>query len=106
MSDVFFITPLDNHFKLKYILALLNSKLYYFWIYHKGKRKGENLELTQTPLSEIPIKDIPLKEQEVFINLVDRIIEGKKSGIDMRELEEEVDRLVWIKPAFGADFMS
>lgn len=95
MSDVFFITPLDNHFNLKYILALLNSKLYYFWLYHKGKRKGENLELTQTPLSEIPIKDIPLKEQEVFINLVDRIIEGKKSGIDMRELEEEVDRLVY-----------
>lgn len=51
MSDVFFITPLDNHFNLKYILALLNSKLYYFWLYHKGKRKGENLELTQTPLS-------------------------------------------------------
>lgn len=95
MSDVFFITPLDTHFNLKYILALLNSKLYYFWLYHKGKRKGENLELTQTPLSEIPIKDIPLKEQEVFINLVDRIIEGKKSGIDMRELEEEVDRLVY-----------
>ena len=30
-----------------------------------------------------------------IINLVDRIIEGKKSGIDMRELEEEVDRLVY-----------
>ena len=95
MSDVFFITPLDTHFNLKYILALLNSKLYYFWLYYKGKRKGENLELTQTPLSEIPIKDISLKEQEVFINLVDRIIEGKKSGIDMRELEEKVDRLVY-----------
>ena len=94
-ADVYFITPLDNHFKLKYILALLNSKLYYFWLYHKGKRKGENLELYQIPLSEIPIKDISLKEQEVFINLVDRIIEGKKSGIDMRELEEEVDRLVY-----------
>ena len=94
-ADVYFITPLDKDFNLKYILALLNSKLYYFWLYHKGKRKGENLELYQIPLSEIPIKDIPLKEQEVFINLVDRIIEGKKSGIDMRELEEEVDRLVY-----------
>lgn len=94
-ADVYFITPLDKDFNLKYILALLNSKLYYFWLYHKGKRKGENLELYQIPLSEIPIKDISLKEQEVFINLVDRIIEGKKSGIDMRELEEEVDRLVY-----------
>lgn len=94
-ADVYFITPLDKDFNLKYILALLNSKLYYFWLYHKGKRKGENLELYQIPLSEIPIKDISLKEQEVFINLVDRIIEGKKNGIDMRELEEEVDRLVY-----------
>ncbi|WP_288624208.1 hypothetical protein [uncultured Brachyspira sp.] len=33
--------------------------------------------------------------EDKIINLVDRIIEGKKSGIDMRELEEEVDRLVY-----------
>ena len=46
------------------------------------------------------------KLRDNIINLVDRIIEGKKSGIDMRELEEEVDMLVWLKPAFGADFMS
>lgn len=35
------------------------------------------------------------KLRDNIINLVDRIIEGKKSGIDMRELEEEVDRLVY-----------
>ena len=35
-----------------------------------------------------------------IINLVDRIIEGKKSGIDMRELEEEVDRLVLVNTLF------
>ena len=35
------------------------------------------------------------KLRDNIINLVDRIIEGKKSGIDMRELEEKVDRLVY-----------
>ena len=35
------------------------------------------------------------KLRDNIINLVDRIIEGKKNGIDMRELEEEVDRLVY-----------
>lgn len=97
MSDVFFITPLDNHFNLKYILALLNSKLYYFWLYHKGKRKGENLELTQTPLSEIPIKDISLKEQGVFVDLVDKILKAKAENptAKISNLEKEIDELVY-----------
>lgn len=41
----------------KYLLALLNSKLIYFWLYYRGKRKGETLELYATPLSEIPIAE-------------------------------------------------
>ena len=48
--------------------------------------------------SKMPIPEINSKNKKLedkIINLVDRIIEGKKSGIDMRELEEEVDRLVY-----------
>ena len=59
---------------MKYILALINSKLYYLWLYTRGKRKGDMLELYQNPLSEIPIKDIPEKQQKPFIELVDRIL--------------------------------
>jgi len=45
-SDVFFITSKDDsQIELKYILALLNSKLYYKRLYYRGKRKWENLEL-------------------------------------------------------------
>ncbi|WP_300978482.1 hypothetical protein [Flavobacterium sp.] len=40
---------------MKYILALLNSKLFFLWLSYKGKRKGDMLELYQKPLSEIPI---------------------------------------------------
>ena len=61
-ADVYFITQKksqnDNMVELKYVLALLNSKLYYHWFYHRGKRKGEMLELYQKPLSEVPIKII------------------------------------------------
>ena len=56
-ADVYFITKKED-IDLKYILGLLNSKLYYYWLYYSGKRKGEMLELYQTPLSEIPIKII------------------------------------------------
>ena len=56
-SDVFYLTNPKPGYKIKYILALLNSKLYYVWLYNRGKRKGESLELTATPLSEIPIRN-------------------------------------------------
>ncbi len=73
-ADVYFITAPINNYKLKYILALLNSKLYYVWLYNKGKRKGDNLELYQTPLSEIPIKKIGIDIQQQFVAVVDKIL--------------------------------
>ena len=72
--DVLFIRENDNKINLKYILALLNSKLYFLWLYYRGKRKGEILELVQEPLSEIPIKLISEVEQKPFIEIVDKII--------------------------------
>ena len=44
-QDVCFILAKNPKLDLKYVLALLNSKLYYLWFYYKGKRKGEMLEL-------------------------------------------------------------
>ncbi|MDR2545656.1 MAG: Eco57I restriction-modification methylase domain-containing protein [Methanobrevibacter sp.] len=75
-SDVYFIIDKKNpsNIDLKYALALINSKLYYCWFYYKGKRKGNNLELYQTPLSEIYIKDASIEEQQPFINLVSKIL--------------------------------
>ena len=65
--DVYFITRKDPAVALKFVLSLLNSHLYYFWLYHKGKRKGEALELYQRPLAELPLHTIPAKEQIPFI---------------------------------------
>ncbi|KKS19717.1 MAG: hypothetical protein UU78_C0076G0008, partial [Candidatus Roizmanbacteria bacterium GW2011_GWC2_41_7] len=73
-ADVYYILQNNKKYLLKYILALINSKLYYLWLYTRGKRKGDMLELYQNPLSEIPIKDIPEKQQKPFIELVDRIL--------------------------------
>lgn len=96
-SDVFFITTKESDINLKYILWLLNSKLYYFWLYNKWKRKWETLELTAKPLSEIPIKEISLEEQQTFINLVDKIIEIKKDNLESNtsDLEKQIDQLVY-----------
>ena len=102
-ADVYFITEKDTDFSLKYILALLNSKLYYQWLYHRGKRKGETLELYQKPLSEIPIKKISEEKQNPFIELVDKILKVAKDGEHLRnpskkyeflQLETEIDARV------------
>ena len=92
-ADVYFINLKENESKysLKYILGLLNSKLYYFWLYNKGKRKGEMLELFLTPLSEIPIK-----YSELYFRDLEETVElllTKKNNTD--ELEEKIDDLVY-----------
>ena len=103
-ADVYFITERDKSVSLKYILALLNSKLYYLWLYHRGKRKGEMLELYQKPLSEIPIKKVSPADQQPFISLVDKILsitkdddylENSTKQIKVKEYERQVDQMVY-----------
>ena len=96
-ADVYFITERDKSIYLKYVLALLNSKLYYLWLYHRGKRKGEMLELYQKPLSEIPIKKISLSAQQPFITLVDQILAAKQKepDADTSALERQIDQMVY-----------
>lgn len=103
-ADVYYITELNEDISLKYILALLNSNLYYSWLYHRGKRKGEDLELYQVPLSEIPIKKVSSNEQEKYIKIVDKII-GVVNHIDyhndplkdkvVKNYQLEIDQMVY-----------
>ncbi len=54
--------------RLKYLLAILNSNLYFFWLYFRGKRKGEMLELYQQPLSEIPVSRLRQANRTCSLN--------------------------------------
>jgi adenine-specific DNA-methyltransferase len=96
-TDCYVLTKKTSSFNLLYILALLNSRLYYRWLYHRGKRKGEMLELFQVPLSEIPVKCIDKDAQKPFINLIDQILSAKKRDpkADTAAWEREIDRLVY-----------
>ena len=78
--------------------------MYYVWLFYKGKRKGEILELYQKPLSEIPIKKVSTDQQKPFIHLVDQILSitkdddyldnpGKQAKV--KKLEKEIDHLVY-----------
>ncbi|GAB4376990.1 MAG: hypothetical protein Kow00121_25260 [Elainellaceae cyanobacterium] len=87
-ADVYFISQKEKELELKYILALLNSDLYYFWLYYRGKRKGEQLELYNTPLSEIPLKEISKPEQYEFVKIVDQILELTRADDYLNNLKK------------------
>lgn len=77
-ADVYYIKTKDKKYNLKYILALLNSKLFFLWLSYKGKRKGDMLELYQKPLSEIPI--IFSTEMKLFEYIIDLILYTKSKS--------------------------
>lgn len=94
-ADVYFIKSINTELALKYILALLNSKLYLFLLREKGKKKGEMLELYIRPLSELPI--IKNTNQKLFIDLVNLIISEKNKNpqSNTKHLEDQIDIMVY-----------
>ena len=103
-SDVFFITEPKQEYQLKYILSLLNSNLYYIWLYNKGKRKGEILELIAKPLSEIPIKKADEQTQNKFVSIVDKILaitqtedylQNQEKQNAIKEYEKQINIMVY-----------
>lgn len=92
-ADVYYITPKNKDIKLKYLLGILNSRLYYIWFYYRGKRKGEMLELYQTPLKETPVL-LSKNKMEKIIQLVDEIlVETNEDKITI--LQSNIDKLVY-----------
>ena len=107
-SDIVITTLKPKYSKtidIKYFLGILNSKLLYSWFYHKGKRKGEQLEIFQKPLSEIPIKIGSTTTQQAIISLVDTIIEYKKQNpeADVSKDQKELDKIVYKLYALSYD---
>jgi adenine-specific DNA-methyltransferase len=99
-GDVYFITNVKEGYNLKFLLGVLNSNIIYIWLYNRGKRKGEMLELYQEPLSHIPIPRITSvnkKEVEQIKKLVDQILLAKKEDkdADTKVLEKEIDQIVY-----------
>jgi adenine-specific DNA-methyltransferase len=86
-TDVYYITDKDNNTdKLKALLGILNSTLINVWLYHRGKRKGETLELFSTSLRQIPI--ILPNDRQPLVDLVNRRLEGEL-------VDKEIDALVY-----------
>jgi len=100
-ANLFFIK--SNRVNLKYLTALLNSKLFYFYMSEKLKHTGDLLQIDKNQFMKIPL--YAPDELSQFINLVNTIISSKEkiakynkhfdslNAVDKIEIKEEIERL-------------
>ena len=88
----------NSDYKLKYILALVNSKLFDFIYWTINPEKGEALaEVKAMHLDQLPIKFADNKTQSEIELLVDKILTIKleDNSADTKDLENQIDQLVY-----------
>jgi len=94
--DVFFLTNKTKaKINLYAITAILNSKLIFYWLFHKGKRKGDTLELYNTPLSEIPINKRITYNSKLFEKKATEIALRKSENKNYKNIITELDSLTF-----------
>ncbi|MBV6484648.1 MAG: hypothetical protein KFKLKKLM_01158 [Flavobacteriales bacterium] len=99
MSNIAINKKEDSNIELKYVLALINSRLmsYYFQLNTAKAVRKLFPKIILKDLRQFPIKVISIDEQKSFIKLVDKVIEAKKKNpsADTTDLENQIDQLVY-----------
>ncbi|BCD67555.1 N-6 DNA methylase [Nitratiruptor sp. YY09-18] len=90
-ANLFFIK--SNRVDLKFLTALLNSKLFYFYMHERLKHNGDLLQIDKNQFMKIPLY-VP-KNMSEFDEIVDAIIQKKKAGEDTKELEDKIDAMIY-----------
>lgn len=107
--------PNDNNISLYYYVALLNSKLLWYWYLHNAKKRGVGLEINVNVLSKSPIKVIDFNNKEEYAIYehiiakskklheiqteisITQSIKDKNICISMfNKIDEEIDKLIYI----------
>ncbi|ECO3447141.1 class I SAM-dependent DNA methyltransferase [Campylobacter coli] len=99
VSATFYVIK-TQRINVKYLTAILNSKLVAFWLKHKGKMQGNNYQIDKEPLLNIPIVDTNSKNKKIadeLINLVDEILKAKEQdkNANTSPLEEKINNMVY-----------
>ena len=99
MSNIAILEKENLEISLKYILAVLNSKLMsYYFMKNTAKSVRQMFpKLILEDLRKFPIKRITAKKQQDLISIVDEILTAKKSNpnADTIILEQQIDQLVY-----------
>lgn len=90
-ADVYYIVPKDEEkLDIHYLLGILNSKTYFFWLFNKGKRKGNTLELYNKPLCEVPVPTPAKSIQNKISAIVKKCIKSPSNQNLLEELDKEI----------------
>ena len=87
----------DDINQLKFLLAILNSKLILFFIKEKYQSSSynEGISFTKYMINNLPIPIISDSKQKSLISVVDQILIDKKAGKDTQMLEDQIDLMVY-----------
>ncbi len=97
-NTLFTILPNERKTELKYLLALLNSRLLNFLYHSISQEQGKSqAQVKIKNVRELPVVIPEHEKQEPVIDLVERILRAKAAdpGADTGEWEAEIDRLVY-----------
>jgi hypothetical protein len=95
-NSAYFLTCKDDKVSLKYLLAVLNSKVADFYFSQKTARiAGGRMRYTKQYVEQIPVPEISLEEQKPFIAMADKILTLKPQGKDTNDLEQQIDNLIY-----------
>jgi len=86
-ANLFFIK--SERVSLKYITALLNSRLMYFYMQKRLKHTGDLLQIDKNQFMKIPL--FVSENMYEFDNIVDKIMENKKNNLNTLKLEKSID---------------
>jgi len=81
-------------FNIKFVLSILNSKLTTFYYKSTTAEGGKVFAQVKIEiLRQLPVRYV--KNQAIFIDLVDKILEQKQANFDTTDLEQQIDNLVY-----------
>ena len=87
------MVKLSMSFNIKYILAILNSKIgTYLLNQHRGVG---NIDINPEYLKNIPIPKINIELQQPFVDIVEKILLVKEQQQSTTELEQQIDKMVY-----------
>lgn len=93
-ARVFAISMISDKVDIRYVLAILNSKLIEFFLHHVASRKaGGYYSYSTSVLERIPLAIAD--NQQSFIELVDQIMDLTDKGQETDKLEQKIDEMVY-----------
>ena len=93
-ARVFAISMISDEVDIRYVLAILNSKLIEFFLHHVASRKaGGYYSYSTSVLERIPLAIAD--NQQPYIELVDKIMDFTDKGLETCTLENKIDQFVY-----------